>query len=201
MELSGAQIIPAPRERVWAALNDPEVLRRCIPGCESLERVGENELRAVAKIAVGPISARFAGKVLLSDLDPPNGYRISGEGEGGAAGFARGGAVVRLEGQDETTLTYAAEAQVGGKLAQLGSRLIDATAKRLTEAFFARFAAELTPGAAAQAPGEATPVVRASTPAAVVQAPAAVSANWAVLTLILTVLAAAVGYLFGLQAR
>ena len=147
MDMSGERRIPAPREKVWAALNDPETLRTSIPGCETLERLEDNSLKATASVKVGPISAKFAGKVQLLDLDPPNGYRIEGEGQGGVAGFAKGGAVVKLvsDGVD-TILSYEVKAQVGGKIAQLGARLIDATAKQMADAFFDRFTA--TVGAA-----------------------------------------------------
>ncbi len=147
MDMSGERRIPAPREKVWAALNTPETLRTSIPGCETLERLEDNSLKATASVKVGPISAKFAGKVQLLDLDPPNGYRIEGEGQGGVAGFAKGGAVVRLVADGaETILSYEVKAQVGGKIAQLGARLIDATAKQMADAFFDRFTA--TVGAA-----------------------------------------------------
>ncbi|MGY4287605.1 carbon monoxide dehydrogenase subunit G [Bradyrhizobium sp. LM2.7] len=126
MTMNGEVQLAAPREAVWAKLNDPEVLKVCIPGCEELERTDDGGFRAVAKMKVGPVSARFKGKVMLSDLDPPNGYKISGEGEGGVAGFAKGGAVVKLSEKDGgTLLAYDVEAQIGGKLAQLGQRLIN----------------------------------------------------------------------------
>ncbi len=145
MEMRGSERIAASREVVWAALNDPDMLRRCIPGCQELERLGENELAALAVIKVGPISARFQGMVTLSDIDPPNGYRISGEGQGGVAGHARGSAAVRLEmdGDDATILTYEVSAQIGGKLAQLGARMIDATARTMAGAFFRKFGQEI----------------------------------------------------------
>lgn len=144
MDMSGERRISAPREKVWAALNDPEVLRISIPGCETMERLGENELKATASVKIGPISARFAGKVQLLDLDPPNGYRIEGEGQGGVAGFAKGGAVVRLVADgNETIMSYEVKANVGGKIAQLGARLIDASAKQMADAFFDRFAAQV----------------------------------------------------------
>ena len=129
MDMTGERRIPASRDVVWQALNDPEILKASIPGCESMEKLGENELKATAAVKIGPIAARFTGKVNLLDLDPPHSYRIEGEGQGGVAGFAKGGAVVRLA-QDgaETVLTYEVKAQVGGKIAQLGARLIDATA-------------------------------------------------------------------------
>ena len=136
MDMTGERRIPAPRQTVWEALNDPEVLKVSIPGCESLEKLADDQMKATAAVKVGPISARFTGKVHLTDIDPPNGYRISGEGQGGAAGFAKGGANVALadEGAD-TLLTYQVNAQVGGKLAQLGGRLIDASAKQMADQF------------------------------------------------------------------
>jgi carbon monoxide dehydrogenase subunit G len=140
MTMNGEVQLAAPREAVWDKLNDPEVLKACIPGCEELEKTDEHGFRATAKMKVGPVSARFKGKVTLSDLDPPNGYKISGEGEGGVAGFAKGGATVALAEQDGgTLLSYNVEAQIGGKLAQLGSRLIDSTAKKLASQFFESF--------------------------------------------------------------
>jgi len=142
MDMTGERRIPASRETVWQALNNPDVLKASIPGCESMERLGENELKATAAVKIGPIAARFTGKVNLLDLDPPNSYRIEGEGQGGVAGFAKGGAVVRLS-QDgaDTLLSYEVKAQVGGKIAQLGARLIDATAKQMSDAFFNNFSA------------------------------------------------------------
>src|SRR6478672_10722716 len=142
MTMKGEVELPADRETVWAKLNDPEVLKVCIPGCQSLEKTADNEMQAVAKVKVGPVSATFKGKVTLSDIDPPNGYRITGEGEGGVAGFAKGGAVVKLEDADggATKLNYDVEAQIGGKLAQLGGRLINGVAKKMADEFFANFA-------------------------------------------------------------
>ena len=146
MDMSGERRIPAPRQKVWEALNDTEILKACIPGCESLEKVGENDLKARAGLKIGPITAKFTGMVTLSDIDPPNGYTITGEGQGGVAGFAKGGARVKLtDDGDATLLTYDVKAQVGGKIAQLGARLIDATAKQLSDQFFDRFTAALTP--------------------------------------------------------
>jgi len=148
MDMSGERRIHAPRQKVWEALNDPEILKASIPGCDSMERLGENELKATASIKIGPISAKFAGKVTLADIDPPNGYTITGEGQGGVAGFAKGGASVRLTDIDGgTLLTYDVKAQVGGKIAQLGARLIDASAKQMAETFFDRFSARLAPAA------------------------------------------------------
>ncbi|WP_181700974.1 SRPBCC family protein [Chthonobacter albigriseus] len=147
MQMNDSQRIPAPRAVVWAALNDPEVLKACIPGCESLEMTSPTEMTAKVQLKVGPVKATFGGKVTLSDLDPPNGYRITGEGSGGVAGFAKGGAVVRLaeDGPDTTILSYEVDAQIGGKLAQLGSRLIDSTARKLAGEFFATFSAVVAP--------------------------------------------------------
>jgi carbon monoxide dehydrogenase subunit G len=170
MEMTGEYRIPAPRPTVWSALNDPAILQACIPGCESLERGAENEFKATVRAKVGPVSARFSGKVTLSDFDPPKSYRISGEGQGGAAGFAKGGAVVNLEEDGAgTILRYTADAQVGGKLAQIGSRLIDGTAKKLADEFFEAFVAKVGEmgGPAASGPAEAAAatVVTAGLPA------------------------------------
>ncbi len=141
MVMTGEQQLAAPRETVWAKLNDPAVLKACIPGCETLDVIGENEFQAVATNKIGPVKARFKGKVRLTDLDPPNGYKISGEGDGGVAGFAKGGATVSLSDKDGgTLLTYNVEAQIGGKLAQLGQRLVNGAAKKMADDFFARFA-------------------------------------------------------------
>lgn len=140
MEMTGSQRIEAPREVVYAALNDVEILRQCIPGCDSIEKTSDTEMNAKVTLRIGPVKASFTGKVTLSDLDPPNGYTISGEGSGGIAGFAKGGAKVALEPDgDATILNYAVTADIGGKIAQLGSRLIDGTAKKLAGDFFAKF--------------------------------------------------------------
>lgn len=159
MDMSGEYRIQAPRQRVWEALNDAEMLRRCIPGAETVTKTSDTEFTAEATIKVGPVKAKFAGRVTLSDIDPPNGYTISGEGQGGAAGFGKGGAKVSLteDGPMATVLHYTAEAQVGGKLAQIGSRLIQGTAKKLADEFFAAFAAAVEGDAAGPttgAPGE-----------------------------------------------
>ena len=142
MEMTGQYRIPAPRAKVWAALNDPVVLRECIPGCQSLDKLSDTEMAATVKSKVGPVSATFLGQVTLSNVDPPNSYTISGEGKGGVAGFAKGGADVKLadDGDGMTLLSYTAKAQVGGKLAQIGARLIDATAKQMADQFFGAFA-------------------------------------------------------------
>ena len=149
MEMTGERRIPAPRQVVWERLNDPETLKACIPGCESVEKTGDNEFTAKVTAKVGPVRAKFSGKVTLTDLDPPAGYTITGEGTGGVAGFAKGSAKVSLEEDGaETVLRYGVQAQVGGKLAQIGSRLIDATARKMAEEFFGRFAGVTSPEAA-----------------------------------------------------
>lgn len=141
VDMSGEERIEAPIETVWAALNDPEILRACIPGCESLEKTSETELAATVSLKIGPIKAKFQGEVELKNLNPPNSYTIAGEGKGGIAGFAKGGADVTLaeDGPDATVLTYTAKADVGGKIAQLGSRLIQSTSKKLASQFFSEF--------------------------------------------------------------
>ena len=140
MDMSGSETIAAPIEAVWAGLNDPEILRQCIPGCEELKKVSDTEMTAVVVLKIGPVKARFEGAVQLSNLDPPNSYTISGEGKGGVVGFAKGGADVSLAAQgNETVLTYVVKAEVGGKIAQLGGRLIDSTAKKLAAQFFSSF--------------------------------------------------------------
>jgi uncharacterized protein len=142
MTMNGEVQLAAPREVVWAKLNDAEVLKLCIPGCEELNKTSDTEFNAVATIKIGPVKARFKGRVQLSDMDPPNGYKISGEGEGGVAGFAKGGAAVKLTDKDGgTLLSYDVESQIGGKLAQLGQRLVQGTAKKLADDFFNKFAA------------------------------------------------------------
>jgi carbon monoxide dehydrogenase subunit G len=146
MTMQGEVVLPAGRERVWAALNDPDVLKASIPGCQELEKESDTAFKATVKVAVGPVKATFKGGVQLTDLDPPNGYTIGGEGQGGVAGFAKGGAKVRLEEAEEgTRLTYDVEAQVGGKIAQLGGRLINGVAKKYADEFFANFAKILSP--------------------------------------------------------
>jgi uncharacterized protein len=160
MDMTGEYRIPAPREKVWEALNDPDVLRASIPGCQSLEKVSDNEYSARVIAKVGPVKSTFNGGVTLSNINPPESYTISGEGKGGAAGFAKGGADVRLkeEGPEETVLTYNAKADVGGKLAQLGSRLIDGTAKKMADEFFSNFKNQVTGAAPTAAPAEAAPI-------------------------------------------
>ena len=146
MNMTGEVQLPASRETVWAMLNEPAVLKSCIPGCESLDKDSDNGFRAVATIKIGPVKARWKGKVRFSNLDPPNSYSISGEGEGGVAGFAKGGAKVSLANKDGgTLLSYNVEAQIGGKLAQLGQRLINSVAKKTADDFFGNFAAAVRP--------------------------------------------------------
>ena len=165
MEMTGERRIPAPRQQVWEALNDPEVLRASIPGCESVERDGDDRFKARVAVKLGPMSAKFTGKVKLENLNPPASYTISGEGSGGAMGFAKGGADVSLAetSPTETLLNYNVKAQVGGKIAQLGARLIDSTAKQMSDQFFNRFTAHFSPPESEAAPQpEAAPAVAAS---------------------------------------
>jgi hypothetical protein len=148
MTMTGEYQLPAPQQTVWEKLNDPAVLKACIPGCQELEKTGDNGFRAIATIKIGPVKATFKGAVTLSDLDPPNGYKISGQGEGGVAGFAKGGATVHLAPKDGgTLLTYNVEAQIGGKLAQLGQRLVNGAAKKVADDFFQSFATAVSPKA------------------------------------------------------
>src|SRR5215831_9284034 len=173
MEMTGEFRIPAPRQRVWEGLNNPQVLKQCIPGCQTLDKVSDTEFNGRVVASVGPVRATFSGKVTLSDLDPPLSYTINGEGSGGVAGFAKGGAKVDLaEDGGATVLHYAIQAQVGGKLAQVGSRLIDGVARKMANDFFGRFAAAVAPepapavaaasmdgeAAAAVAPAESEPI-------------------------------------------
>jgi carbon monoxide dehydrogenase subunit G len=178
MDMSGEYRIPAPRETVWRALNDPDILKQCIPGCETVEKTSDTAFTARVAVAVGPVKAKFNGKVTLADLNSPESYTISGEGQGGVAGFGKGSASVRLEAEapTQTVLRYTAQATVGGKLAQIGTRLVDATARKLADEFFGRFAALVgtppSPEAApapAEAPGE--PAATAIPPAAVAPPP------------------------------
>ncbi|MDH3321268.1 MAG: carbon monoxide dehydrogenase subunit G [Betaproteobacteria bacterium] len=144
MEMSGEERIPATQAATWAALNDPEILKACVPGCDSIERVAENEFQVLMVARIGPVSAKFKGKLALSDLQPPNSYAIAFEGQGGAAGFGKGSAQVRLAPDGEgTLLSYDVKANVGGKLAQIGSRLVDAAAKKISKDFFAAFNAKV----------------------------------------------------------
>jgi uncharacterized protein len=161
MNMSGSQRIAAPRGKVYAALNDPEVLRRSIPGCEEIEKTSDTDMKARVTLRVGPVKASFIGKVILSDFVPPESYTIRGEGSGGMAGFAKGGAHVQLDDADgaATLLNYTVDAEVGGKIAQLGGRMIDGVAKKLADEFFANFGAIVSEpvqaAAAVEAPVEA----------------------------------------------
>jgi uncharacterized protein len=140
MEMSAQQLIPATQQQTWEALNDPAMLKQCVPGCEAIDLVGENQYQVLMVARVGPVSAKFKGRLTLSDIQPPNSYSISFDGQGGAAGFAKGGAHVRLTPEGEATrLSYDVKASVGGKLAQIGSRLVDAAAKKVADDFFRNF--------------------------------------------------------------
>ena len=166
MDMTGEQRIPLPRQQVWEALNNPEILKACIAGCESIDRVTDTEYKVAMTVAIGPVKAKFAGKLLLSDLDPPRSYALAFEGSGGAAGFGKGGAKVRLaEDGSATVLSYEATASVGGKLAQIGSRLIDGVARKMAEDFFVRFnatvAPPMPPGAAAEVSTDSADAVAA----------------------------------------
>lgn len=174
MEMKGEYRIPAPREKVWDALNDPEILKQCIPGCQELTKESDTEMTARVQAKVGPVSAKFTGKMHLTDIDAPKSYKIGGEGQGGVAGFAKGGAEVFLdEDGDETVLRYIATATVGGKLAQIGSRLIDSTAKKMANDFFGKFAEVVGGPVGEEAPAEAAPAT--PSPAAAETAPGGLS--------------------------
>jgi uncharacterized protein len=148
MDMTGEQRIALPQQRVWEALNDPQVLKDCIPGCETMEKVSDTEYRVVLSAAVGPVKAKFNGKLLLSDLNPPNSYALSFEGSGGAAGFGKGDCKVSLSGANGgTLLAYTCHATIGGKLAQVGSRLIDGVARKMADDFFAKFNERVVPTA------------------------------------------------------
>jgi carbon monoxide dehydrogenase subunit G len=152
MEMTGEQLIPAPQKDTWDALNDPQVLKACVPGCESIEPIGENQYQVLMVARVGPVSAKFKGKLTLSDIKAPDSYSIAFEGQGGPAGFAKGGAHVRLSSEAKNTrLSYDVKASVGGKLAQIGSRLVDAAARKVADDFFRNFNEKV--GALHAAPG------------------------------------------------
>lgn len=175
MKMAGEQHIAAPRQRVWEALNDPEILRQSIPGCQSLDKEADDRLAAVAEVKIGPIGARFKGNVTLSDLDAPNGYTITGQGNGGIAGSAKGSAKVRLSDAagGGTTVSYDVDAEVGGRMAQLGGPIIDATAKQMAGKFFAKFGEVVSGQAAAVAAPEVASTASASASAAAPLASAA----------------------------
>ncbi len=166
MKMNGEFRVPTDRETVWRALNDPEVLKECLPGCQEIEKTSDTEMTATLVIKVGPVKATFAGGVTFSDVDPPNGYTLSGQGQGGAAGFASGEAKVRLVADDGATFVhYDVDAKVGGKLAQIGSRLIDSTAKKLAKQFFDSLAEKLGGGEEAEVEDKAAPEPEAVAPA------------------------------------
>ena len=161
MEMSGEQIVPAPQQQVWDALNDPRVLKECVPGCESLEPAGENAYQVLMVARVGPVSAKFKGKLTLSDIEPPRSYALAFEGQGGPAGFAKGSARVTLSPQSSATkLSYDVKANVGGKLAQIGSRLVDAAAKKVADDFFRAFNERMSPKEEAREEHHAQPLGR-----------------------------------------
>lgn len=215
MEITGEYLVPAPQQRVWEALNDPQVLKASITGCQSLERVSDNEFAAIVTSKVGPVSATFRGNVVLSDLDPPRGYTLTGRGQGGAAGFAKMSSRVALQPQGEQTLLrYTAQAEIGGKLAAVGSRLVQAVAKKNADDFFAAFtrqlgAPEAAPVAAVQPGAVAVPEgAPAAVPAAPVRAPVALPAGGGLgapvpawLVVFGTGLGLALGYCIALVAR
>jgi uncharacterized protein len=171
MELTESHTLPVPQQRAWEALNDTAILKLCIPGCESIEADGENAYAVALTAAVGPVKARFKGRMQLADIDAPRSYTIQFEGQGGAAGFGKGDARVTLEpaGEEATTLSYTASAQVGGKLAQIGSRLVDGAARKIAAEFFRRFGEQLGAGAQgedAEAAEAAQAATESETPAA-----------------------------------
>ncbi|MES2634796.1 MAG: carbon monoxide dehydrogenase subunit G [Pseudomonadota bacterium] len=174
MELQGERLIPANIDRTWEALNDPETLKACIPGCESVTRTGDNSFESVVAVKIGPVSARFKGKLQMTNVEPPRAYTINFDGQGGAAGFGKGSADVSLAPDgDGTRLKFAAKAQVGGKMAQIGSRLVDATAQKLTEQFFTAFEEHLRPAVVEGAAGESTAPIVPPAPA-----PAGIKTGW-----------------------
>ena len=185
MELNGERLIPASIDATWAALNDAETLKACIAGCESLERIGDDAFVAVVAMKIGPVSARFKGNLKLTNVTPPTGYTIHFDGQGGVAGFGKGSADVALtpEGAAATGLAYAARATVGGKMAQIGSRLIDATAAKITDDFFKAFEAQLQARAPATAAVPARPAAAATSPSARVREPAG-TLGWALAAIV-----------------
>jgi carbon monoxide dehydrogenase subunit G len=187
MEMQSSRSVPAPVPTVWAALNDPAILKDCIPGCETIEPDGENAYKIAMAARIGPVAAKFNGRMQLADIDPPNGYTLSFEGQGGAAGFAKGNAKVGLspaENGTATTLSYTVNAQVGGKIAQIGSRLVDGAAQKLADDFFTRFSDKVAASTAATAAPVAVPTSQ----------PAAAKTNW-VRYLAIVILLGVVAYL------
>ena len=203
MDMKGEYRISAPRAAVWAALNDVDVLKAAIPGCDSINRLSDTEIEATVTAKIGPVKASFKGLVTLLDIDPPNGYTIRGEGKGGPAGFAKGGAKVRLiDLGRETVLSYEVDASVGGKIAQIGARLIDSTAKKLADEFFAKFgelaAAKLSD--AQPLPEVPVETIMTQNPAAVTVAPAAVGTNtWVIVAVAALIVIAALFYFWILK--
>jgi carbon monoxide dehydrogenase subunit G len=189
MEMTSTRTIAAPLPKVWAALNDPDTLKACLPGCEVIEATGANTFRVVMAAKVGPVSARFNGRMELADVEPMRGYTLRFDGQGGAAGFAKGEANVSLADADSgsaTALTYRAKAQVGGKIAQIGSRLVDSAAAKLADDFFARFAATVAP------PAE----IAVAAPAAAPTVPAAFGAAHAIRWVAIVAIAALLIWLY-----
>jgi uncharacterized protein len=200
MELNGQQRIAAPRQKVWDALNDARVLKACIPGCESLVQDGTSAYDAIVQAKVGPVRAKFTGRVELSDIRPPEGYRISGEGKAGPAGVAKGSADVSLaEDGDGTILSYVVRADVGGKLAQIGSRLVQSTANKYATDFFARFGDIVTGAVPIEAPTEAPVPIAAPAPPPQAAPPPGADANTAHLRrlnwVLLAIVVALIGYI------
>ncbi len=201
MDVTGQFRIEAPRARVWRGHNDTEILKQCIPGCREIERLSETELEATAVLKVGPVKATFKGKVTLSDLDPPNSYRITGEGKGGVAGFARGEALVSLADADGATLlTYSATATVGGKLAQVGQRLLDATANKMAADFFGKFAEAIDDLGDEEPADDTEPAAEPDEAATAPEAAAAGLPTWAWVTGVLAVVAGLLAY-FGTRGN
>lgn len=199
MDMTGEYRIPASKQAVWDALNDPEVLKASIPGCDTVEKISDTELKAKVTLKIGPVKAKFSGDVTLSDMDPPNGYTISGKGKGGAAGFGSGSATVTMtEENGETVLSYSAKASVGGKLAQVGQRLIDSTSKKLADEFFANFVEHLAKtgvsGAAPAQEGEEVPFPQTE-PESV--EPASSNKSWLVIAVIIIVAMIVLGITMG----
>ena len=187
MEMTSTRDVPAPVAAVWAALNDPAVLKECIPGCDAIEPDGENAYRIALAARIGPVAAKFTGRMQLADIDPPKGYTLSFEGQGGAAGFAKGDAKVALLPEANgaaTALSYTVKAQVGGKIAQIGSRLVDGAAQKLADDFFARFSDAVAAKAGvapvtAVAPEGGTPWVRCVAIALILGILAFLASRWA----------------------
>jgi uncharacterized protein len=208
MEITGEYLVPAPQQRVWEALNDPRVLQASIAGCQSLEKVSDTEFSAIVTTKVGPVSATFRGSVNLSELDPPNGYTLTGRGQGGAAGFAKMTSRVTLVPQEgQTLLRYTAQAEIGGKLASVGSRLVQAVAKKNADDFFAAFTRQLG-GAPAAVPEAAVPVAAPAAGARPAAVPAFAPAGGGLgapvpawLVVFATGLGVALGYCIGLLTR